>query len=100
MVSHTKIEEAFQQILEEDERVLALASVPDESKGERLVVLHTLSDDQFEELLDKMDETGLPNLWLPKHKAFYKVDEIPILGTGKLDLSAVKSLARKLDIGE
>ena len=100
MVSHTKIEDALQMLLDEPERVLAVAGVPDANKGERLVVVHTLSDEDFDLLLTKLDETGLPNLWVPKPKAFYKVDEIPILGTGKMDINAVKKLARTLDIGD
>ena len=50
--------------------------------------------------MSKLGDTGLPNLWVPRPKAFYKIDEIPVLGTGKMDLSAVKLLARQLDIGE
>jgi acyl-[acyl-carrier-protein]-phospholipid O-acyltransferase/long-chain-fatty-acid--[acyl-carrier-protein] ligase len=100
MVSHTKIEDALQKLLDETECVLAVAGVPDVNKGERLVVVHTLSDEDFDLLLTKLDETGLPNLWVPKSKAFYKVDEIPVLGTGKMDINAVKKLARKLDIGD
>ena len=100
MVSHTQIEDALQKLLENPERMLAVAGVPDENKGERLVVIHTLPDEDFDLLLTKLDETGLPNLWIPKSKAFYKVDEIPILGTGKMDIKAVKTLARQLDIGD
>ena len=100
MVSHTKVEDALQKLLDEPERMLAVAGVPDANKGERLVVVHTLPDEDFDFLLTKLDETGLPNLWVPKPKAFYRVDEIPILGTGKMDINAVKELARKLDIGD
>jgi acyl-[acyl-carrier-protein]-phospholipid O-acyltransferase/long-chain-fatty-acid--[acyl-carrier-protein] ligase len=100
MVSHTKVEESLQSLLEESERVLAVAGVPDAQKGERLVVLHTLEDAQFDTLISKIDDTGLPKLWIPKSKAYYRVDEIPILGTGKMDLSKVKELARQLDAGE
>ena len=59
-----------------------------------------MTDEDFDLLLTKLAETGLPNLWIPKSKAFYKVDEIPILGTGKMDIKAVKTLARQLDIGD
>jgi acyl-[acyl-carrier-protein]-phospholipid O-acyltransferase/long-chain-fatty-acid--[acyl-carrier-protein] ligase len=100
MVSHTKIETALQDLLEDSELALAVAGVPDETKGERLIVLHTLSDDDFEMLIDNLDQTGLPNLWIPKPKAFYRVDEIPVLGTGKMDIKQVKQMARQLDIGE
>ncbi len=70
------------------------------TRGERLIVLHTLTDEQLQELLEKMDKIGLPNLWRPKADSFYRVDGIPVLGTGKMDLKAVKELAAKLDVGE
>ncbi len=100
MVSHTKIEDELHRVIDQAERMLAVAGVPDPMKGERLVVLHTLTDELFDELMTKLDETGLPNLWIPKAKAYYKVEQIPILGTGKMDLKAVKNLAKQLDIGE
>ncbi len=100
MVSHTRVEESLQSLLEESDRVLAVAGVPDAQKGERLVVLHTLEEAQFDTLISKIDDTGLPKLWIPKTKAYYRIDEIPILGTGKMDLSKVKNLARQLDAGE
>ena len=58
--------------------------------SERLVVLHTLSDDQLENLFSKFDQSGLPNLWLPRKNAFYRIEEIPVLGTGKMDIKQVK----------
>ena len=79
---------------------MAGTGVPGEAKGERLIVIHTLEDDDYESLVSRLDDTGLPNLWVPKQKAFYKVDEIPILGTGKLDIKGVKTLANNLDVGE
>ncbi|MEK7793405.1 MAG: AMP-binding protein, partial [Candidatus Hydrogenedentota bacterium] len=100
MVSHTVVEEALQKLTGNPDRKLAVAGVPDATKGERLIVIHTLGDEEFDELMGKLDDTGLPNLWVPKQKAFYKIDEIPVLGTGKMDLKAVKNLARQLDIGE
>jgi acyl-[acyl-carrier-protein]-phospholipid O-acyltransferase/long-chain-fatty-acid--[acyl-carrier-protein] ligase len=100
MVSHTKVEEALLEILDTAETVLAVTGVPDDTKGERLIVLHTLEDGEYENLMTRLNETGLPNLWIPKQKAFYKIDEIPILGTGKLDIKGVKTLAHNLDVGE
>ena len=100
MVPHNNVEEALHELLGLTDQALAVASVPDAQKGERLVVLHTLSDDQLETLLSKLDKAGLPNLWLPKASAFYRVEKIPVLGTGKMDLQAVKTMARALDLGE
>ncbi|HOZ47782.1 MAG TPA: MFS transporter [Candidatus Hydrogenedentes bacterium] len=100
MVPHIKVEEALHDLLGLTEQALAVAAVPDVAKGERLVVLHTLDDDQIDSLLGMLDKAGLPNLWRPRANAFYRVDAIPVLGTGKMDIRAVKNLARKLDIGE
>jgi acyl-[acyl-carrier-protein]-phospholipid O-acyltransferase/long-chain-fatty-acid--[acyl-carrier-protein] ligase len=36
---------------------------------------------------------GLPNLFQPKKDGFVKVEKLPVLGTGKLDLRAVKRIA-------
>ena len=69
---------------------------PDEKKGERLLVLHTLGEDQLKGCLERLDQAGLPNLWVPRPQAFFKVDAIPYLGTGKLDLRKVRELALQL----
>ena len=36
---------------------------------------------------------GLPNLFIPSADSFLEIDALPILGTGKLDLRGIKSLA-------
>lgn len=100
MVSHTAVEEALHSVLGLTEQAMAVAGVPDTTRGERLIVLHTLTDDQLQQLIENLDKVGLPNLWRPRPDAFYKVDAIPVLGTGKMDLKAVKELAAKLDIGD
>jgi acyl-[acyl-carrier-protein]-phospholipid O-acyltransferase/long-chain-fatty-acid--[acyl-carrier-protein] ligase len=100
MVPHGKVEEVLHELLQASEQVLAVTGVPDQARGERLVVLHTLPNGQLEELIDRLDKTDLPNIWKPRLNAFYRIDEIPVLGTGKTDLKAVKALAAKLDQGE
>ena len=96
MVSHTKVEESLHNVLGASETVLSIAGVPDVAKGEKLVVLHILSDEEVDDLINRMDESGLPNLWRPKRSDFYRINEIPVLPNGKLDLSTVKKRAAKL----
>ncbi len=67
--------------------------MPDEKKGERLAVLHTLLEERIPEILDKVAATGLPNLFIPHRNSFIKVDALPVLGTGKLDLRGLKRIA-------
>lgn len=94
MVPHLRIEEEMQRALKEVEQVVVVTAVPDEKKGERLVVL-TRRDFDVAWMLKSLSDAGLPNLWIPKRENFYFVEEFPTLGSGKLDLKAVKALARQ-----
>ena len=42
-------------------------------------------------------EAGLPNIWIPKADDFVKVDALPLLGSGKLDLMGLKKMVEKLN---
>jgi acyl-[acyl-carrier-protein]-phospholipid O-acyltransferase/long-chain-fatty-acid--[acyl-carrier-protein] ligase len=100
MVPHQLIEEEIHRILNTTERICAVTGIPDEKKGERLVVLHlTLPDLTVGQVHQRLTEGELPKLWLPSVKAFHQVSELPILGSGKLDLQRVKKLALELSHG-
>ena len=92
MIAHIKIEEEIQSILNSPEQTCVVTSVADEKKGEKLVVL-ALRDVDVPALVDELKKSGLPNLWIPDAQNFIKVDAIPILGTGKLDLGAIRRKA-------
>jgi 1-acyl-sn-glycerol-3-phosphate acyltransferase len=97
MVPHQNIEDAIQQFVQganPEELLAVVASVPDEKKGERLVVLHTKINKSPTEICDHLKQLGLPNLWIPGADSFLEVDEIPVLGTGKLDLKGMSDLAK------
>jgi acyl-[acyl-carrier-protein]-phospholipid O-acyltransferase/long-chain-fatty-acid--[acyl-carrier-protein] ligase len=100
MVPHNAVEAELHHLLGLTDQALVVASVPDPTKGERLVVLHTLPNGELETLFQRMDSSSLPKMWLPRPSAFYRVEAIPVLGTGKMDLKAVKQLAQSLDVGE
>jgi len=93
MVPHIKVEEQLHQLANATELCFAVTSVPDERKGERLVVLHTLSPDKLAGVIEKLSASDLPNLWKPRPDQFLYVEKLPILGTGKLDLRAIKEMA-------
>ena len=96
MVPHIKIEEKLHELAEATEQTFVVTGIPDEKKGERLVVLHTLSDDLLKPVLEKLGRCDLPNLWLPRPNQFFHAAEFPHLGTGKLDLRRVRDLALSL----
>lgn len=93
MVPHgtveNKIVEVFQWAPEEGP-VVAVVGVPDAAKGEALVLLTTM-DVTVEGVRDKLLGAGLPSLWVPK--VLRRLEKIPMLGSGKMDLKACKALA-------
>jgi len=93
MVPHGTIEEALHQAVGADTQVFAVTGLPDEKKGERLAVLHTLDESGIPAILEKLSQSGLPNLFIPGKQQFVKVEALPVLGTGKLDLRGVKRIA-------
>jgi acyl-[acyl-carrier-protein]-phospholipid O-acyltransferase/long-chain-fatty-acid--[acyl-carrier-protein] ligase len=83
----------LQQAAAADTQVFAVTGIPDEKKGERLAVLHTLDDARIPEILGKLAANGLPNLFVPSRANFVKVEALPMLGTGKMDLRGLKRIA-------
>ena len=93
MVPHETIEQKIIDLLElsgRDERPIAIVGVHDEAKGEALVLLGAVDLD-LAELRKKLQEAGVPNLWIPKQ--VQRVDSIPVLASGKLDLKKCQALA-------
>ena len=72
-----KIEEVLQEISGLTEQSFSVSAVPDEMKGERLVVLHTVSDSLLAEAVKKLQQSELPKLWIPRANQFFKVDQLP-----------------------
>lgn len=94
MVPLEKIEEILHEILGTSERVCAVTCVPDEARGERLVVLYLPQEGlEVRQWCQQLSRRGLPNLWLPAERDFYSVPELPVLGSGKLNLQGVKEMA-------
>ncbi|MHB1559373.1 MAG: AMP-binding protein, partial [Isosphaeraceae bacterium] len=95
MVPHGRVEEALHQAIGADTQVFAVTAVGDERKGEKLVVLTTLDEPAVDRALAGLSTMGLPNLFIPRRENVIKVGAIPILGTGKLDLKAIRRTAEE-----
>ncbi len=101
MVSHEAVEQAIMQALHldpsDEQRQIAIVSIPDEQRGEAMALLSTLVKDFLHQermairyaLLDQ----NHPALWCPKE--IIPVKAIPVLPTGKLDLAKCKEIAYK-----
>ena len=93
MVPHEAIEQKIVDLLDlsgRDERPIAVVGVQDEAKGEALVLLSAVDID-LAELRKKLQDTGVPNLWIPKH--IQRIEAIPVLASGKLDLKKCQQRA-------
>ena len=93
MVPHEAVEQKIVELLElsgQDERPLAIVGVQDEAKGEALVLLSAIDVD-LAELRKKLQAAGVPNLWILKQ--VQRVEVIPVLASGKLDLKKCKECA-------
>jgi acyl-[acyl-carrier-protein]-phospholipid O-acyltransferase/long-chain-fatty-acid--[acyl-carrier-protein] ligase len=92
MVPHGRVEEQIQSLVG-DEHAAVVTSVPDDAKGERLVAFFTNPAMTPQSLWERLCETELPRLWLPKREDLHFVESVPTLGTGKVDLRGVRELA-------
>lgn len=96
MVPHGVVEEALHKAAGSEERLFFVGSADDPRKGERLVVLYTTEPEAIPEILERIGALGLPNLFVPRKDDFFRVEAIPVLGSGKTDLKAAKEMARRL----
>jgi len=97
MVPHEGVEDAITRVLHSETREVAVAGRSDRLKGERLVIFHILENIDTAAIIAGLRAEGLPNIWIPKADDFVKVDHLPVLGSGKLDLLALKKMVEALE---
>lgn len=95
MVPHMAVEDILQEAAPTEQRCIAVTAAPDKRKGEQLVVLYTPEAGDIENLHEAVKKADIPNLWKPKKDNYVAVDEIPTLGSGKVDLKGLKEIARE-----
>jgi acyl-[acyl-carrier-protein]-phospholipid O-acyltransferase/long-chain-fatty-acid--[acyl-carrier-protein] ligase len=94
MVPLDAVEEALHEAAGKQEQTFAVTALPDEMRGERLAVLHTLEEAALPAVLDRLVASGLPSLFVPRREHFVRVPRLPAaLGTGKTDLREVNRIA-------
>ena len=95
MVPHATVESALSRALGLDKSevpLIAVSSTLDEGKGEALVLLTTI-DIEHRQVNEALKSEGISNLWTPKH--IVKVDKIPLLASGKLNLKELSRMAKQ-----
>lgn len=91
MVPHGKVEETIAGVL--GDGACVVVGVPDEQRGERLAVVYAHTAMEAGELWKKVVDSGLPNVWVPKKESYLRVEAVPVLGSGKVDLRRAKAMA-------
>ena len=84
---------AVEQVIAKEfpETVLGAVSIPDEKKGEQVVLITTNKEITKERLIELFKRVGMTELGLPTH--IITTDEPPLLGTGKFDYVTAKEMA-------
>ena len=94
MISLTAIEGFLAQLW--PNHAHAIVAIPDDKKGEQLILLTENKEAQRQEIIEYARKQGLSELGLPKTIIY--VDQVPVLGTGKTDyLTAQEIVANQGD---
>jgi acyl-[acyl-carrier-protein]-phospholipid O-acyltransferase/long-chain-fatty-acid--[acyl-carrier-protein] ligase len=100
MVPHETVEQHIARAYNldnEDERKIAVVGVPDEEKGEQLVLLSTVAGETIAQELIQLRYTlldrGVPALWIPKR--LIRIEDVPVLASGKLDIKRCEEIAKQ-----
>jgi acyl-[acyl-carrier-protein]-phospholipid O-acyltransferase / long-chain-fatty-acid--[acyl-carrier-protein] ligase len=91
MVPHLPIEEAINDLTQ-----AFVVGVPDDLRGERLILLYTNTQTTATDIHGRLSQSGLPPLWIPKREDIHAVAGIPVLPSGKVDLRRSRELAASL----
>ncbi len=92
MVSLSVVENCASAIWPDD--MHAAAAIPDNRKGEQVILLTTAANADRGAILAWAQSHGVSELSVPRK--VYRVEEIPVLGTGKIDYGAVNSLVQTI----
>ncbi|MBF0752568.1 MULTISPECIES: acyl-[ACP]--phospholipid O-acyltransferase [unclassified Pasteurella] len=92
MISLGSVEENIAQVLNDENQFVAIA-VNDEKKGESVVLL-VKSPLSLEEINTRIKSLNIPPIMLPSQ--VFLVNEIPLLGSGKVDFKGAKKLAEEI----
>ncbi len=93
MVSHLAVEEEIIRIANLQAGDIFVTSVPDDGRGERLVVIYCTPDRTPHEIVSALKKSDMPKLWIPNSHDFIKVPALPVMPNGKLNLRKLKVIA-------
>ncbi|WP_348519162.1 acyl-[ACP]--phospholipid O-acyltransferase [Campylobacter sp. CCS1377] len=94
MISLGALEEEIAKNLSGKDIKFCAVALEEEKKGEMIVLLLECNENEYEELCAQIKTSAMPAIFKPSH--YLRVEKIPLLGSGKVDLKGAKELAREL----
>jgi acyl-[acyl-carrier-protein]-phospholipid O-acyltransferase/long-chain-fatty-acid--[acyl-carrier-protein] ligase len=94
MVPHLAVEAEMLKVAGVSEESLAVTAIPDQARGERLVVLYCDQTIKPQEVQERLNASGISRLWVPDARDFIAVEALPVLANGKLDRRKIQDIAR------
>ncbi len=95
MVPHELVEMAISEILGSEKRDVAVCGAKDARRGEKLIVFYSNESLVPEAIIEELQKRDMAPLWIPKASDFIKLEQIPLLGTGKIDLQKINVMAQE-----
>lgn len=95
MVPLKGVEDAIRGVCELEPNSVAVVKLADSSRGEKLVVCHVPIALSPKEVVEKLNQSTMPKLWIPDSRQFFEVETIPILGSGKTDYKGIEKMAEE-----
>lgn len=92
MVSLTAVEQVLDKLY--PQALQGILTVPDEKKGEQLVLITNREDADVSAIRDCFRNQGLSELWMPKKVVYMK--NPPVLGSGKFDYVAAAAMLKEM----
>ncbi len=89
MISLTAVEEQIAKYIPEEVEIIA-TNIPDSKKGERIVLLYR-GEIEEQVLIETIKKAPIHPLMLPG--SYYRVEEMPRLGSGKTDIKKARKVA-------
>lgn len=94
MISLGTLEEEIAKFINTDVVKFCAVALEDEKKGEQIILLIECNDEFFEGICEAIKNSNMPAILKPNR--YFKVEKIPLLGSGKVDLKGAKELAKSL----
>ncbi|MCW0188290.1 acyl-[ACP]--phospholipid O-acyltransferase [Campylobacter lari] len=94
MISLGALEEEIAEFINTDIVKFCAVALDDDKKGEMVCLLVECQEQDFEGICEVIKNSTMPAIFKPSK--YFKVEQIPLLGSGKVDLKGAKDLAKIL----